>query len=111
MNVSFIFAGRTTVSKSIPGLIKRLKWVPFKEDIVKYDLLKEADKLTMPVLIIVGDKDKSTPLEHQKILFEHIPGDKKELHVIEGAPHTFRDKEQLKEIKKIMKEWIRKWLR
>lgn len=42
-------------SESKPGLVKKLKWSEM-EDRMKYDLLPEANKLTMPVLLIVGDK-------------------------------------------------------
>jgi len=93
-------------SRSKPGVIKRLRW-SFVEDISKYDLLKKVDKLTMPVLMIVGSEDDRTPVKHQQILFDKLP-DKKEFHVIKGAPHTFREKKHLEEIKKIFKNWIKK---
>lgn len=93
-------------SSSRPGVIKRLKWA-HTLDRRKYDILPEANKLIMPVLLIVGDFDKTTPAEHQKMLFEKLPG-KKELHIIKGAPHTFMDKEHLEEIKEIIKKWIEK---
>lgn len=96
---------RETQSESKPGLIKRLKW-SHMVDRMKYDLLPEVNKLTMPVLILVGDKDDSTPSEHQKILFDALTG-KKEMHVIKGAPHTFRDPEHLAEIKTIFDKWIK----
>ncbi|MBU1854623.1 MAG: alpha/beta hydrolase [Nanoarchaeota archaeon] len=83
-----------------------MKWSHY-EDRLKYDLLEKVYKLTMPVLMIVGNRDESTPLEHQKILFNKLPG-KKELHVIKDAPHTFKEKKHLLEIKKIFKNWIRK---
>jgi pimeloyl-ACP methyl ester carboxylesterase len=92
-------------SESKPGLIKRLKWSEM-EDRLKYDLLPDAYKLTMPVLLIVGDKDEGTPPEHQKILFDKLPG-KKEIHIIKDAPHTFRDPAHLTEIKKIFDNWIK----
>ena len=76
-------------------------------DRMQYDALKEVDTLVMPVLLMVGDGDDSTPLEQQKQLYEALPG-KRELHVIEDAPHTFRDKKQLTHIKKLLKEWIGK---
>src|SRR5258708_2914625 len=76
-------------SKSRPGLIKRLKW-SHMVDRQKYDLLPEAAKLTMPVLLVVGENDQPCPPEHQKILFEQLPG-LKELHIIPGAPHTFKE--------------------
>ena len=97
---------RIEKSISVPGRIKKLKWAHI-QDRLKYNLLENADKLTMPVLLIVGDKDKSTPLEHQKLLYNKLPG-KKELHVIKNAPHTFRDEFQLREIKEIIKNWIKK---
>lgn len=92
-------------STSKPGIIKRLKW-SHMEDCLKYDLLSNVDKLTMPVLLIVGENDDSTPPEHQQLLYERLPG-KKEIHVIKGARHTFREKEHLEEIKKIFDRWIK----
>lgn len=93
-------------SKSKPGVVIRLPWSNM-EDRLKYDLLKQVNQLTMPILLIVGEKDDGTPPKHQKILFDAIPGDK-ELHVIKGAPHTFRDKTQLDEVKQIFLKWIDK---
>lgn len=92
-------------STTRPGVMKRLKWA-YVEDRRKYDLLPEANKLTMPVLLIVGDKDDTTPLNHQELLYKELPG-KKELHVIKGAEHTFREKEHLNEIKEIFLKWIK----
>lgn len=88
-----------------PGLIKRLKWLHCL-DRLKYDLLPEVDKLTMPVLMVVGEKDDKTPLKHQKILFDKLPG-KKELHIIKNAPHSFREKEHLGELKNIFDKWLK----
>ncbi len=92
-------------SRSKPGVIKRLKWSHML-DRLRYDLLPNVNKLIMPVLLIVGENDSSTPLSHQKILYEKLPN-KKELHVIKGAPHTFRDKKHLSEIKEIFSNWIK----
>jgi pimeloyl-ACP methyl ester carboxylesterase len=77
------------------------------EDRMKYDMLKNVSKFTMPVLMIVGEHDNNTPVIHQKILFEKIPG-KKELHIIKNAPHTFTKISHLKEIKNIFINWIKK---
>lgn len=88
-----------------PGLVKRLKWSHYL-DRLKYDLLPRADKLTMPVLMAVGENDDKTPLKHQKILFDKLPG-KKELHIIKNAPHSFREEKHLSELKKIFNRWIK----
>lgn len=93
-------------SSTRPGLIKRLKW-SHVEDRLKYDLLEKVSKLTMPVLLAVGEFDDTTPLAHQQILFNTLPGPK-ELHIIKGAMHTFVDKEHLDELKRIFDNWIKK---
>ncbi len=92
-------------SRSHPGVIKRIKWANM-EDRLKYDLLEGAQRLTMPVLMMVGEKDTGTPLEHQKILYDRLPG-RKELHLIKGAEHTFRDEKHLQEISAIFDQWIK----
>lgn len=83
---------------------KRLKW-SHMEDRLKYDLLEGVDKLTMPVLLIVGEKDDPTPPEHQQILFEKLPG-KKEMHTIKGALHSFYEPHEQQEVKRLVKTWI-----
>ena len=93
-------------SQSKPGVVKKLKWSHIA-DRLKYDLLPQANKLTMPVLLIVGENDTRTPLDHQKILFNVLPGPK-ELHVIKGSSHTFRDPAHLQELKNILSQWIEK---
>lgn len=93
-------------SQSKPGVVKRLKWSHIA-DRLKYDLLLKVNKLTMPVLLVVGENDIRTPLEHQKILYNVLPGPK-ELHIIKGSPHTFRDPEHLQELKNILSQWIKK---
>lgn len=92
-------------SHSKPGVIKRLKW-SYVADLLKHDLLPKANKLTMPILLIVGENDTSTPLKHQQILYQALPG-KKELHIIKGAPHTFRDPKHLAEVKQTLSKWIK----
>jgi len=92
-------------SKSKPGVIKKLKW-SHMEDRLKYDLLPDANKLTMPVLLTVGENDDSVLPRHEKLLFEKLPG-KKEFYIIKDAPHTFREQKHLEEIYQIMDKWIK----
>lgn len=83
---------------------KRLKW-SHMEDRLKYDLLDNVDKLSMPVLLIVGEKDDPTPPEHQEILFKELPG-KKEIHIIKGALHSFYEPHEQQEVKVLVKAWL-----
>ena len=96
----------STQYKSTSGKVKKAKWSHF-QDRLRYNLLKRIDRLKMPVLLIVGTKDNSTPLKHQKILFNKLPCDK-ELYIIENAPHTFKNKKHLDQIYRIMNKWIKK---
>jgi len=94
-------------SASQPGLIKKLKWRSYVEDLLKYDLLPEINKLIIPVLLIVGELDNVCPLAHQEILFKALSSEKKELHIIKNAPHTFKEPEHLEEIYRIMDKWLK----
>lgn len=85
---------------------KKLKW-SHMEDRMKYDLLKDVNKLTMPVLLVVGENDDPTPPEHQQILFDKLPG-KKELHIIKGSLHSFYEPHEQQELKKLVSAWISK---
>jgi len=89
------------------GIDKKLNWPQFEADSLKYDIIPLVDKITMPILMIVGSRDTFTPPEDQKCLFDKLPG-KKELHIIDGGPHTFRDKQHLNQIKKIINNWLDK---
>lgn len=93
-------------SSSVPGRMKKLPW-SHMEDRLRYDLLPQAGKLTMPVLMIVGELDDSCPVGHQKILYDALPGPK-EMHVIPGAPHTLSDSKHLAELKQLFAAWISK---
>lgn len=91
-------------SVSRPSDIKRLPW-SHMEDRLKYDTLPQAIKLTMPVLMIVGELDTSTPPEQQKMLYDTLLG-KKEFHIIKNSHHVFQGEEHLREIKDLFLQWI-----
>jgi len=92
-------------SNSKPGVMKKLKW-SHMADRLRYDLIPGARLLTMPVLLITGEKDTSTPPKHVEILFKALPGRNKIHYVIPGAPHTFRKPEHLQDIKLMIGNWI-----
>lgn len=86
-------------------MIKTLNWRQFKEDILKYNIIPEASKFTMPFLMMVGDEDINTPLEDQRQLYDLVP-EPKEIHIIKGAGHSFRSASHLDEAEEILKNWI-----
>jgi len=95
---------RESVSK--PGTILNLPW-SHVADSLKYDLLPKASKLSMPVLVIVGEKDTSTPVDQVKLFFKVLPGSK-ELHVLNGVGHVFRNKKHIVKSQNILRRWIEK---
>jgi pimeloyl-ACP methyl ester carboxylesterase len=98
---------REWMSSSQPGVLKRLKW-SFMEDAYTFNLLNEIKKITQPTLLIVGSNDKDTPVSLQKNLFNMLSSSEKELRIIEGAEHTFKDPSHLNQIKEIVKAWMNK---
>lgn len=85
------------------GIDLKLKW-SHMEDREKYDLLPQVGNLAMPVLLVVGDRDKSTPVGHHELFFEKLPGPK-ELHVVKGAGHVYREKHEQAELHDLIKAW------
>ena len=83
---------------------RRLKW-HHMEDRLNYDLLPNVHRLTMPVLMIVGEKDYRAPPLHQQILYDRLPGDK-ELHVLKDTQHSFLQPHERAELKALFKDWI-----
>lgn len=96
---------RISERKSQPGTYKRLPWAHM-EDRKKYNLLDKTEKLKMPVLLIVGERDKTTPVEHHKILHEVLP-DPKELHIVKGADHVFSQQAYMDKVENILIDWIK----
>lgn len=94
-------------SESKPGLLKKLPWSHMEER-QKHNLMPNVSKITMPILIVVGEKDTSIPPDHQKVLFDAIPTKNKEMFIVSGAPHTFREPEHLSQLKEIFSNWLKK---
>jgi pimeloyl-ACP methyl ester carboxylesterase len=88
------------------GKEERLKWACM-EDRLKYDLLSQADKLIMPVLLIVGSRDEQTPPEHQQILYDKLTGPK-EMCIVADAGHTFDKIRERRELKRLVKAWAKR---
>ena len=91
-------------SSTHPGRVYRKPWFHIEDDL-KYDVLKKAKNLTMPVLLIVGDADVTTPKDHVEQLYNAIPGSKKELHVVKGMGHAFTEN-FFPEVENIFLDWI-----
>lgn len=96
--------GRNTEFPSKLPPLKR----SFIEDRMRHDLLAKIDQLSMPTLLIVGDRDKRTPLSHHAILIAHLKCEKS-LHVIPNGWHSLSDPAHLQQVQNILKTQIDQW--
>jgi len=69
----------------------------FSNDIKKYDYFALGKKIKIPVLIVQGDKDTSTPLSGAKKLLKNIAGEKM-MVIIKNASHNYEKKKQREDI-------------
>jgi len=76
-------------------------------DLQKCELFDLAKQIHVPVLLIVGSEDETPPITQQKF-YDKLPTNHKEIHIIEGSEHTFTKPEHLKEVKTIMRNWIKR---
>jgi len=98
-------------SRSKPGITKQVGW-GVVESIKKFDLLPFANRLSMPVLDIVGSEDEPCPPAHQEIFMNHVGSEDKKLVVVPGLEHSYRNAstgradDGLDTIKDTLKEWL-----
>ena len=100
------------VSRSKPGVVKKIGW-GVNESLKKFDLLPNADKLTMPAFFMAGEFDEPCPYKNQKVLFDLIPSKNKKFVEISDAEHSFRNNgtkeygKELQEAKTALSAWLR----
>jgi dipeptidyl aminopeptidase/acylaminoacyl peptidase len=95
------------ISNSKPGLEMKLPWSHIQERLT-HDLKPKADKITIPILFVMGENDSPCPPEDEKKFYDLLPmGTKKEFHVIKNAPHTIRELEHLEQLKDIFDNWLK----
>ena len=92
-------------SSTTPGLMKRAPFAIHQERL-NHDLLPSAHKLNMPVFLLTGSEDGLCPPDHIQQLFNAIPHDNKAFEILEGAPHTYRTAEDLREVKERLSKWL-----
>lgn len=81
----------------------------------RYDLRRAAASLTIPYLVVQGDRDRSVPLEEGRTLASWGPSGTTELAIIQGAGHSFqagdkirRTPPQLLEMIERVSAWVRR---
>ncbi|MFA4702108.1 alpha/beta hydrolase [Pyrococcus kukulkanii] len=70
---------------------------------------REAEKIKVPILLLVGTQDVITPPEGARRLFEKLKVKDKEIREFEGAYHEiFEDPEWGEEFHRVIVEWLEK---
>ncbi len=87
-------------------IVKRSPWGVMEERL-DHDLLPNANKLTMPMFLYIGTEDTSILPEHLEILYKAIPEGNKKMVLAEGAPHTYKTKEDNEHLYNHLSEWIK----
>lgn len=78
------------------------------EDRFQYNALAYAPEMQAPLMIIVGSHDESCPADQQQQLFDAWGATKKELHIVNGAPHGFGQPEHVQMLKSHFDNWLKK---
>ena len=95
---------RESTSKSKPGHIKRYAW-ELIEDLDKYDVLEGASKMTMPVLVVVGDEDRGVSPEDQERFCERIAGPSV-FYKFKKTDHNYQNEGSLEQLFKVLHDWV-----
>ena len=86
------------------GTIIHKHWFQMEERL-QHDLLPQVEKLTMPMLLVVGTEDEHC-FEQTEALYEAAPKGKKEIFYIEGAPHSYHEKSEQEACTNAIKDWL-----
>lgn len=92
-----------------PKISGKVAWA-FRESLLDFDLLVQANNIVCPVLLAVGSADTSTPLAHQQLMAQALAktlGDKAQLCVINDAPHTIVEMDQLQQLHDTAQAWLK----
>ena len=68
------------------------------------------DRLTVPTLIVHGNKDGVVPFSQANELFEKITAPKK-LAAIDGADHGFSQSNSSNQVSEAMVDWFRQYVK
>lgn len=95
------------------GKSVRVGW-QVAESLKKFDILTGANRLTMPVLNIVGEFDQPCPVTNQEIFMDAVASANKTLVIISGLEHSYRDEasqeysESLGQVTQIIDGWLKR---
>lgn len=78
----------------------------YYSDRLQYDTLALAHEVHQPTLLIHGDDDPRVPVAEARRLFRHL-NDPKELIVLPGTRHSFRDSASRRSLFSVLLPWLK----
>jgi esterase/lipase len=76
-------------------------WIPTNIGFIMHDALKRLKRslgdVTCPALIIQGTADRGTSKDSAQRIFEGLASERKEMQMIEGAPHPIMTDDRFKD--------------
>ena len=77
----------------------------FYDDCLRYDAFQAASALTVPTLIVHGDRDELIPVEQVRRLYSCIPS-QKQFHLLPGADHRFSSAADFTRMTTLLADWL-----
>ncbi len=102
-----------TEIKNNPSTEKRFLGLTYKywNSYIFYDVDSYYDKLTIPVLLIIGEKDMNVPCESVSYLKDKYKGKNNyTCHIISDLNHNLVDSKGNKRFQNVLKEYVIPWL-
>ncbi len=81
----------------------------FYEDSLRQIAYEPARSITVPTLIVQGDRDEHVPLHQSRRLYEALQGVKR-LEMLSGADHQFTKREDFTRMTHLLADWLTRYL-
>lgn len=81
-------------------------------DLMKYNksIKKIIRKIKCPIILVHGEKDEIVPVHQAKDIMRYF-NKPKELKILKGVPHKFRNSKHINQLIKIISDFFVKWLK
>jgi len=70
-------------------------------------VLRQADKINIPILILHGSEDKAASSEGSKLLYERVSSEDKTLRIFEGLYHEILNEPEKEEVLSVIINWLK----
>ena len=106
-HVATVRKARALILESPYSSIPEITWVGNKTPAYELPTKQKAQKITIPTMIIHGDKDEVISVDHGQRVYDHLATPQKQLVVIEGGAHG--NLRQRPEYKGLITSFVRKY--